>query len=89
MNLKKVIAARKKIRDYLIGGIIIGVVYAIAEYLIRMKTGYDPQLFIPLLIRASFIGALVTCSVLIFEILLNCWFSKSRFFFLVLLLRYV
>ncbi|MFK7772496.1 MAG: adenylate/guanylate cyclase domain-containing protein [Saprospiraceae bacterium] len=84
MKLKKIIAERKKIQHYLIGGVIIGVVYAMVEYFVRMKTGYDPQLFIPLMIRASFMGALLMVSILIFEILLKGWFRKRQFIYLVL-----
>lgn len=85
MNLKKIIANKNKIRDYLIGGVIIGGVYAMVEYFVRMKTGYDPQLLIPLLIRASFIGALMMVSILIFEIQLSGWFRKRRFIYLVMI----
>ncbi len=84
MNLKKIIAERKRIRDYLVYGIIIGAVYAMAEYFIRIKTGIDPPLFIPLIVRSSFSGALMGGSISIFEILLNDWFRKRRFIYLVL-----
>ena len=71
MNLKKIISKRKKIRDYLIGGAIFGVLYASAEYFIRLKTGDDPQQYVPLLIRASFMGSFIMGSILIFEIILK------------------
>ena len=54
------------------------------EYFVRLKTGNDPQLFIPLLIRASFVGAFIMGSVLIFEILIKDWFRKRQFIYLVL-----
>ncbi len=84
MDLKKIMTEGKRIRDYLIGGAIFGAVYGTTEYFIRLKTGDDPQLFIPLLLRASFIGAFIMGSILIFEILLKDWFRKRRFIYLVL-----
>lgn len=84
MKLKKIIVERKNIRDYLFRGVIIGALYAMAEYFIRIKSGINPQLFIPLIIRASFTGALIFGSISVFEILFKDWFRKRRFIYLVL-----
>ena len=84
MGLKKINNEWKKIRNYLFGGAIFGALYATTEYFIRLKTGDDPQLYFPLLTRATFIGAFIMGSILVFEILLKDWFRKRRFIYLVL-----
>ena len=85
MNLRKVLAEKKRILEYLIGGALIGVTYGTIEYLIRIKTGDDPQLYVPLLLRASAAGSSVMASIFIFEILFRTWFRKRRFIYLVLM----
>ncbi|NND08650.1 MAG: hypothetical protein HKN87_19935 [Saprospiraceae bacterium] len=49
-----------------------------------MKTRDDPQSFAPLLIRASFTGALIMGSISIFEDFVQNWFRRRQFIYLVL-----
>ena len=84
MNYNTIITERKKIRAYLFSGAVIGILYACIEYTIRMKTGDDPQAFIPLLVRAVLAGSLITVSVIVFELLFVNWFRQKPFFYLLL-----
>ncbi len=84
MNLKSILSESIKIRNFIIGGFLLGVMFALVEYLFRLKTNDDPQLLIPLVIRAGLIGAFVMASILVFEVILKNWFRKRPFFYLVL-----
>ena len=82
-NIKKLYAERKRIRNYLLVGINISLIYACLEYIARLNTDF-PQEFIPLIIRVTIVGQLIMMSVVIFEILLKDRFTQKRFFYLVL-----
>jgi len=83
MDLRKVFIERRTVGDYLIIGIIVGVVFSCAEYFIRLNTD-DPQDFIPLIIRSALAGLLIIGSIKIFGILYEDHFSQKTFLYSVL-----
>jgi len=83
MDIKKVYAESKTIRNYLIAGTIIGALYGFTEYFLTINTD-DPREFIPLMVRAMTAGPLIMGSVLIFELLFKDRFTQKRFLYLVL-----
>ncbi len=84
MNLKIITSESNNIRNYLMAGAIVGVLFAFLEYIVKIKVGDEPELLIPLIIRAAITGMLIMGSVAIFEILFKARFRKKRFFYLVL-----
>ena len=83
MKLKKIYSERTTVRNYLIVGAIIGLVSACAEYFLRLNTD-DPQLFIPLLVRAMLGGMLIIGSIVVFGILYEDRFTQKTFLYLVI-----
>ncbi|MCB9315217.1 MAG: adenylate/guanylate cyclase domain-containing protein [Lewinellaceae bacterium] len=74
---------QKTLLEYQITGILMGLIYALGEYLTRINTD-DPQAFVPLIIRGFFAGWLITLSVGIFEVLFKDKLMRRTFLFLVL-----
>ena len=75
---------RKTLLKYTIVGTLIGGLIGILEYIYRIKANDDPQVFVPLLIRASWAGASMIFSVAIFESFFSNFFRKKSFLFIVL-----
>lgn len=74
---------RKAIFGYLITGVVIGLIFATAEYFARLDSG-DPQAFVPLLVRAATMGVLLIFSVVVFEFRFRRRFVRKRFSYQVL-----
>jgi len=83
MKLKNIYSERTTVRNYLIIGAIIGLVSACAEYFLRLNTD-DPQLFIPLMVRAMLSGVLILGSIVVFGILYGDRFTQKTFLYLVI-----
>ena len=83
MVLKKLYNNRSLLRQYLIAGVVLASIYAIAEYFIKLGTVEYDQFF-PLLIRANLAGVIITINVAVFEILYKNKLLQRRFSFLVL-----
>jgi adenylate cyclase len=77
-------AGQRKIRQYLIAGMVFGAGYGCIEYLAKSGTD-DAQIFIPLLIRTTAAGTVIIGSAAILEILSQSWFVKRPFGFVVLI----
>ena len=71
------------IRQYIVSGICVGLVYAIIEYFAK-RGSTDHQLFTPLLVRAILAGFLVTFSMAIFEIKSRNTFVQKRFAYILI-----
>ena len=72
------------IRKYMVYAIALGALFAVAEYYIRKWTGDDPQLFVPLIIRAVAAAILISLLAALFEIFFKERFRKRTFAYLVL-----
>ena len=83
MKLKKIYSERTTVRNYLLIGAILGLFFAVAEYLLKLNTD-DHQLFIPLLVRAMLIGTLILGSIVVFGILYGDHFTQKTFLYLVI-----
>ena len=83
MILKKIYSERTTVRNHLIIGAIVGLVFACAEYFLKLNTD-DPQLFIPLLVRAILTGMLIFGSIMVFGLLYGDRFTKKTFLYLVI-----
>ena len=83
MKLKNIYSERTTVRNYLIIGAIIGLVSALAEYFLKLN-GDDPQLFIPLVVRAMLGGILIIGSIVVFGILYGDHFTQKTFLYLVI-----
>ena len=64
-------------------GIIMGAVFACAEYFMQLNTDY-PQDFVPLIVRGLLIGALISGSIAIFNLSFENHFNQKTFLYLVL-----
>jgi adenylate cyclase len=84
MDFKLIYKERIRIRNYLIAGAIVGALFGCTEYIVRIKTNYDPQEFIPLIIRSVITGLAIIGTVFIFELLFKDWFTQKPFLYLVL-----
>ena len=71
------------LRNYLIIGAIFGLVYPCVEYFLRLNTD-DPQLFIPLLVRAMLIAMLIFGTIAVFGLLFGNRFTQKTFLYLVI-----
>ena len=83
MGFKKLYAERKLIRNNLIAGAIVGALFALIEYYIKLETDY-PEAFIPLVIRATLLGILIFGTVIVFELQPKRRFMQKPFLYLVL-----
>lgn len=83
MKLKKLYSERTAVRNNLILGAIIGLVFACAEYFLKLNSD-DPQLFIPLLVRATLVAMLILGSIGVFGLLYGDHFTQKSFLYLVI-----
>jgi len=83
MKLKFLYSERISILNYLIIGAIVGLGYACVEYFLRLNTD-DPELFIPLLVRAMLIATLIFGSIVVFGLLYGDRFTQKTFLYLVI-----
>jgi len=83
MKLKIFYSERTTVRNYLIIGAIIGLVFACAEYFFKLNTD-DPELFIPLVVRAMLGGMLIFGSIVVFRLLYGDHFTQKTFLYLVI-----
>lgn len=82
MDLRKIYKEKITVRNYVIIGVIMGALFASAEYFIKLQTE-DPRDFVPLIVRALLIGAFVTGSIAIFSLLLENHFNQKTFLYVV------
>lgn len=76
-----IIERRFLIYQYVRIGVVLALIYAVIEYFVD-KNSENPELLLPLLIRAAIGGALVMLSAAIFEIMYRRVLSKKTFLFL-------
>ncbi len=83
MDFKKLYAERKLVRNNLIAGAIVGVLFATLEYYAKLETD-SPEAFIPLVIRSAVAGMLIYGTVIVFELQSKYRFIQRPFLYLVL-----
>jgi adenylate cyclase len=83
MDSKKIYREINTVRNFMIIGIIMGAVFACAEYFIQLNTD-SQQDFVPLIVRALLIGAFITGSIAIFKLSFENHFNQKTFLYLVL-----
>ena len=71
------------IRQYVLTGMIVGLLYGLIEYFVKLGST-DEQLLIPLLMRAVLAGLFVTLTAAIFEIKTGNFFVQKPFYYIVL-----
>ena len=75
----------KKIRNYSLAGLIVGILMAGLEYAIRIKFNTDPQAFFPLILRGAAVGTFTMGSVMLFEVTQKKRFYQKPFLYPVLI----
>jgi adenylate cyclase len=83
MDSIKIYREINTVRNFMIIGIIMGAVFACAEYFIQLNTD-NQQDFVPLMVRALLIGAFITGSIAIFKLSFENHFNQKTFLYLVL-----
>lgn len=83
MDLSKISSEKTMVRNYILIGAIVGVVFACTEYFIRVKTD-DPQLFVPLVVRSAILGPLILGSIVTFSLMAENHFNQKTFIYSVI-----
>lgn len=81
--MRKNYTIKNSVLNYFIIGALMGSMFAIIEYFINLDTDY-PQKFLPLIIRAMFMGGFILGTIPIFRMLLEDHFNKKPFLYLVI-----
>lgn len=82
MDLTIVYRERNTVRNYMIIGLIIGALFACAEYFITQFAD-EPEAFVPLIGRSLLSAILIAGSIAIFELLFEHHFNQRTFLYLV------
>ena len=81
--MNKISRWRHRIQRYLIIGLVVGFLFAVGEFAVRINTN-DPQALFPLLIRGMFTGSLAFGLIALFEVMFKDRFIQKRFIYLVI-----